>query len=39
MYRFGRSAAETIDNQMPTEKNMMEMMRSMQGPGMGPPPM
>ena len=40
MYKFGRSVAETIDNQMPTEKSMMEMMRSMQGPpGMPPPPM
>ena len=40
MYKFGKSLGETIDNQMPTEKSMMEMMRSMQGPpGMPPPPM
>jgi hypothetical protein len=39
MLRFGKSVAETIDNQMPTEKGMMDMMRSMQGgPGMPPPP-
>ena len=40
MYKFGREAAHQIDNQMPSEKSMMEMMRSMQGPpGMPPPPM
>ena len=40
MYRFGKSAADTIDNQMPTEKSMMDMMKQMQGPpGMPPPPM
>ena len=40
MYRFGKIVADTIDNQMPTEKSMMEMMRTMQGPpGMPPPPM
>ncbi len=40
MYRFGKAVAETIDNQMPTEKSMMDMMKSMQGPpGMPPPPM
>ena len=40
MYQFGKSVAETIDNQMPTEKSMMDMMKSMQGPpGMPPPPM
>lgn len=40
MYKFGKSVADTIDNQMPTEKSMMEMMKSMQGgPGMPPPPM
>ena len=38
MYRFGKSVADTIDNQMPTEKSMMEMMKQMQGPGMMPPP-
>lgn len=27
MYKFGKSVADTIDNQMPTEKNMMEMMK------------
>ena len=40
MYKFGKSMAETIDNQMPTEKSMMEMMKGMQGgPGMPPPTM
>lgn len=40
MYRFGKAVAETIDNQMPTEKSMMDMMKGMQGaPGMPPPPM
>ena len=40
MYKFGKAVAETIDNQMPTEKSMMDMMRQMQGPpGMPPPPM
>ena len=40
MYRFGREVASQIDNQMPTEKSMMDMMKSMQGPpGMPPPPM
>ena len=29
MYRFGKAMAETLDNQMPTEKNMMEMMKQM----------
>jgi len=40
MYRFGKSVADTIENQMPTEKSMMEMMKQMQtgGPGMMPPP-
>ena len=37
MFRFGKNAAQTLDNQMPTEKSMMEMMQSMQ-PGMGGPP-
>jgi hypothetical protein len=27
MYRFGKSAADTLDNQMPTEKSMMDMMK------------
>lgn len=27
MYKFGKSVADTIDNQMPTEKGMMEMMK------------
>ena len=31
MYKFGKEVAETIDNQMPTEKGMMDMMQSMQG--------
>jgi hypothetical protein len=39
MYRFGKSVAETIDNQMPTEKGMMDMMRNMGGPGMPPSPL
>ena len=39
MYRCGKAIADTLDNQMPTEKSMMEMMKSMQGPGMMPPPM
>ena len=41
MYKFGKGVAETIDNQMPTEKGMMDMMKSMQGGpgGMMPPPM
>ena len=39
MYKFGKSVAETIDNQMPTEKGMMDMMKNMQGPGMPPAPM
>ena len=40
MYKFGRALAEVIDNQMPSEKSMMEMMRSYGGaPGMPPPPM
>ena len=40
MYKFGKTMAESIDNQMPTEKGMMDMMRGMQGPpGMPPPPM
>ncbi len=29
MYRFGKAVAETIDNQMPTEKSMIDMMKSM----------
>lgn len=37
MFKFGKTVAETIDNQMPTEKSMMDMMKSMQGPGMMPP--
>ena len=40
MYRWGKTVADSIDEQMPTEKSMMEMMKSMQGgPGMPPPPM
>lgn len=27
MYRFGKHVAETLDNQMPTEKSMMDMMK------------
>ena len=27
MYKFGKLLAETIDNQMPSEKSMMDMMR------------
>ena len=27
MYRFGKSVAQTLDNQMPTEKSMMDMMK------------
>lgn len=39
MYKFGKSAADTLDNQMPTEKSMLDMVKSMQGgPGMGPQP-
>ena len=29
MYKFGQNFAEKIDNQMPTEKGVMDMMRSM----------
>jgi hypothetical protein len=29
MFRFGKTVAETIDNQMPTEKSMMDMMKGM----------
>ena len=36
MYKFGKSVAETIDNQMPTEKSIMDMMKSNMG---GPMPM
>ena len=37
MYKFGKGVADSLDNQMPTEKSMMEMMRGMPGPGgMGP---
>ncbi len=39
MYRFGKSVAESIDNQMPTEKSMMDMMKSMPGAGGMPSPM
>lgn len=41
MFKFGKSVAETIDGHLPTEKSMMEMMKSMQGGpgGMPPPPM
>ncbi len=41
MYKFGRTIAEAIDNQMPSEKSMMDMMRQYGGgaPGMPPPPM
>ena len=31
MYKFGKGMNESIENQMPTEKKMMEMMREMQG--------
>lgn len=30
MWNYGKAAGETIENQMPTEKKMMEMMREMQ---------
>ncbi len=36
MYKFGKIVAEELDNQMPTEKSMMEMMKSMQPQGMPP---
>ena len=41
MLKFGKTIADTIDNQMPTEKSMMDMMKNMQagGPGMAPAPM
>ncbi|CDW84043.1 UNKNOWN [Stylonychia lemnae] len=40
MYRFGKSVADSLDSQMPTEKSMMDMMKQMQGPpGMPPAPM
>ena len=32
MFKFGKVVADQIDNQMPSEKSMMDMMRSMQGP-------
>ncbi len=39
MYRFGKGVAETIDNQMPTEKSMIDMMKGMGGMGgPGAPP-
>ena len=39
MYKFGKSAADSLENQMPTEKSMLEMVKGMQGgPGMGPSP-
>ena len=39
MYKFGKIVAEELDSQMPTEKSMMEMMKSMQPqPGMPPMP-
>ena len=39
MYRFGKAVADGVEAQMPTEKNMMDMMKQMQGgPGMMPPP-
>ncbi len=41
MYRFGKFFAEQLEGQMPTEKSMIDMMKSMQGPPgmMMPPPM
>jgi hypothetical protein len=27
MYKFGKAVGDAIDNQMPTEKSMMDMMR------------
>ena len=27
MYKFGKTVAESLDNQMPTEKSMMDMMK------------
>ena len=30
MYKFGKMVAEELDNQMPSEKSMMEMMKTMQ---------
>ena len=42
MYKFGQTVAQTIDSQMPSEDNMKDMLRQMQGsPGMmmPPPPM
>ena len=40
MYQFGRVIGNAIDNQMPSEKSMMDMMRQYGGaPGMPPPPM
>ena len=38
MYKFGQTVADSIDNQMPTEKSMMDMMKSMQPGGAGMPP-
>jgi hypothetical protein len=29
MFKWGKSVADTIDNQMPTEKGIMEMMKGM----------
>ena len=31
MYKFGKSVADSLDNQMPTEKSMMDMMKQMPG--------
>ena len=30
MYKFGKMVAEELDNQMPSEKGMIEMMKTMQ---------
>lgn len=38
MFKFGKSLGDKIDEQMPTEKGVMDMMRGMQG-GMPPSPM
>ena len=29
MYRFGKSAADSLENQMPTEKSMLDMVKGM----------
>ena len=36
MYKFGKDAADSLENQVPTEKQMIEMMKQMQGPGAMP---